>query len=151
MVLASPVDVEAQPRLGNAERILRTMRPPAMGDAGALIGLLESVNGEASLAQCTAVVASPFAVERIFGLMAGGLIELDLSLPICAASRVRLPSSDRPFHWLNIQDCGTAEISPRLPEWVEPTSHPWNERTMANAAPARFHRALAAEETNHGS
>ena len=89
------------------------MRPPAIGDASALLRFLETQSGEASLAQCEAILASPFAGERIFGLMASGLVEIDLSLPICGQSRVRLRSSESPFDWVGAR--GKAPASDKVP------------------------------------
>ncbi len=72
MMLVGPHDVTAQPRLDNAELMLRTMRPPAIGDADTVLRILKAASGESCLAQCKAGLAGPSAAERIFGLMAAG-------------------------------------------------------------------------------
>ncbi|CAO4171743.1 hypothetical protein IHEIED_01854 [Methylorubrum populi] len=68
-----------------------------MGDAATLSRLLSAQGGEASLAECEAALASPFAHGRIFGLMAGGHVEIDLSVPLSADSLVRLQPPGWPF------------------------------------------------------
>ncbi|WP_342111337.1 hypothetical protein [Methylobacterium sp. SI9] len=152
-MLASPFDVTAQPRLSNVERMLQTMRPPAIGDGVSLVRLLEAQNGEASLAQCESVVASPFAVERIFGLMAGGLVEIELSVPIGAESRVRLRSSEWPFDWLNVCDRGHAGISRSLfgmSTRLARASDGRDECGIAEAAGLRAGPEPFAGEADHG-
>lgn len=97
VVVQDPGAVKLQPRLCNAEHMLRSMRVPAMGDAATLSRLLSAQGGEASLAECEAALASPFADGRIFGLMVGGHVEIDLSVPLSADSLVRLRPPGWPF------------------------------------------------------
>jgi hypothetical protein len=99
VTVVSPRDVIREPRLSNATHIFRTMRPPAAGDAQAVRNRIAVCNGEASLMACEDALASPCARSRIFGLMAGGLLGIDLASPLGPESAIRLRPTDWAFDW----------------------------------------------------
>ena len=96
VLVASPLDVILQPRLANAITMLRRMRPPAIGDAEAVRERIVGDGGTTKLGICAETLASPFAMNRIFGLMVGGVLEIDFSVPLGPESMVRLNPDDRP-------------------------------------------------------
>jgi len=99
LVIASPHDVARQPRLANAARLCRSMCPPAAGDARAVEACIAVRGVQASLRECEAVLGAPLALQRIFGLMVGGFIEIDLESAFGADSAVRLRPRDWIFDW----------------------------------------------------
>lgn len=99
VLVASPHDVTRQPRLANAGVICRSMLPPAAGDAEIVGSCIRRGGGEASLEACGEALGPPLARERIFGLMAGGCLEIDLDVALGAESRVRLRRCGWSFGW----------------------------------------------------
>lgn len=99
VVVASPHDVTLQPRLGNAGRICRSMLPPAAGDAEAVRARIRIAGGEASLRSCQAALGPPLSLARIFGLMVGGQLAIDLETPLGDDSTVRVRPDGWIFDW----------------------------------------------------
>ncbi|WP_132254936.1 hypothetical protein [Methylobacterium segetis] len=99
VAVVSPIEVRRQPRLGGAECVLRSMKPPAAGDASTLARSIAARGGAANLATCAAALPGPYALDRIFGLMAGGLLSIDLDIELGAESIVRLREASWPFPW----------------------------------------------------
>ena len=88
-----------EPRLANALRIFQRKETPASGDAEAVTRIIEARGGEASLSECEAALDSPLARERIFGLVFGGHLQMDLSSALTERSTVRLRPPDWTFRW----------------------------------------------------
>lgn len=99
ILIVPPADVRLQPRLANALCVFNQKKVPIRRDLDAVAGLLESRDGEAPLVACEAALDSPGARERIFGLLFGGYLELDLLSPITDRSMVRLGSRCRTSGW----------------------------------------------------
>lgn len=153
MMLVGPHDVTAQPRLDNAELMLRTMRPPAIGDADTILRILETASGEACLAQCKAALAGPSATERIFGLMVGGFVEIGLSIPICAETRVRLRSSGWPFDWIGPrggEPLAEATPLPRRATGLQVSEVGWGGSQVGHALPCGQPSVPGIGERIHG-
>ncbi|MGW5837951.1 hypothetical protein ACWFZ6_08010 [Methylorubrum extorquens] len=99
VLVVPPAEVEREPRLTNARRIFGAKEVPAYGDASALVRCIALRGGEATLADCEAALAGPFARKRIFGLVFGGHVEIDLSTELAEQTLVRLRSQDWTFGW----------------------------------------------------
>ncbi|MER2266096.1 hypothetical protein [Methylobacterium oxalidis] len=93
VLVVPPAEVRRQPRLDNAERIVGSMRPPAAGDLATLARCAAARGDVADLATCAAALPGPHALERIFGLMAGGHLSIDLDAALGPRSIVRLRAS----------------------------------------------------------
>lgn len=98
-LVVPPRAVRLEPRLANALRIFHRKETPASGDAEAVNRIIETLGGEAPLVDCEAGLDSPRARERIFGLVFGGHLEIDLSTELTGRSAVRLRPPDWTFHW----------------------------------------------------
>jgi hypothetical protein len=99
VVIASPAEVRAQPRLGNAQSIFHTKAPPACGDLEELTRHIDERGGEAPLIDCRAALSGRDARERIFGLLFGGHLRMDLTTPLTDQSVVRLRLPDQASGW----------------------------------------------------
>lgn len=97
--VVSPYDVTLQPRLANAIRIHQNMRPPSAGDVSAVQLRITADGGTTSLQACEEALDCPSSRERIFGLMAGGKIAIDLAVPLGPQSAVRLNPDGWTFDW----------------------------------------------------
>lgn len=97
--VVSPYDVTLQPRLANAMRMFQVMRPPIDGDARAVRRRIVADGGTTSLQACEEALACPSSRERIFGLMAGGTIAIDLAGLLGSHSTVRLNPDGWTFDW----------------------------------------------------
>lgn len=98
-LVVPPAHVRLEPRLANALRIFQRKETPASGDAEAVTRIIEARGGEASLSECEAALDSPLARERIFGLVFGGHLQMDLSSALTERSTVRLRPPDWTFRW----------------------------------------------------
>lgn len=99
VLIVPPADVRLQPRLANAHWIFQAKEVPACGDVDALTRCIEARGGKASLAACEAALASPLARERIFGLVFGGHLEMDLMTELTGESVVRRRPPCWTFGW----------------------------------------------------
>lgn len=99
ILVVPPADVRLQPRLANAQHVFHAKKAPACGDLDVLIRWIETQGGEAPLDACVAALDSPGARERIFGLVFGGHLALDLASAITDLSIVRLGSRCRTSSW----------------------------------------------------
>jgi len=97
--VVSPYDVVLQPRLANATVIFGAMRPPIAGDARAVRDRIFADGGITSLRACEDALDCPSSRERIFGLMAGGVIAIDLAGDLGSDSTVRLNPDGWSFDW----------------------------------------------------
>ena len=101
-LIAPPAEIQAEPRLGNAHRIFHDKLVPIRGDAGSAIRCIEEHGGQASLVACETALGSPFAKERIFGLVFGGYLEIDLTAEIAEQSIVRIGRDTESFDWAGL-------------------------------------------------
>lgn len=99
VIVVPPRDVIREPRLSNATRIGRSMRPPAAGDLEILRNCIAAGRGTASLKACEDALSSPYARARIFGLMAGGSLGIDLDDVLGRGSTVQLRPEGWVFDW----------------------------------------------------
>nr|WP_137827982.1 hypothetical protein [Methylobacterium sp. L1A1] len=90
ILVVPPTEVRMQPRLANALHVFDQKKVPIRSDLDAVACWLKSHDGEAPLAACEAVLDSPRSRERIFGLVFGGYLALDLLSPITDRSMVQL-------------------------------------------------------------
>lgn len=96
VLIVSPDAVILQPRLRNATRILRSMRPPGLDDAEVVREHILASGGEATLASCETALGCTSSRGRLFGLIVGGAVGIDLTLPLDGESVLR----SRPAGWL---------------------------------------------------
>lgn len=96
VLVVSPYDVILQPRLKNAMRIFRSMRPPGVGDADVVRARISADGGTTSLRSCEEALDCEFSRKRIFGLMVGGVLAIDLSTPLGPESTLW----SRPAGWI---------------------------------------------------
>lgn len=99
ILVVPPADVRLQPRLANAQHVFHAKKVPACGDLDVLIRWIETQGGEAPLDACVAALDSPGARERIFGLVFGGHLSLDLASKITGLNLLRLGSRCRMSSW----------------------------------------------------
>lgn len=99
ILIASPAVLRRQPRLGNAQHIFRAMTVPACGDLERSTACIDARSGEAALVECQAAVAGQDPRRRIFGLVFGGHLALDLDEEITDRSTVRLRSRRPDWGW----------------------------------------------------
>ena len=98
-LVVPPADVRLEPRLANALPISHRKETPASGAVEALNCIIAARGGQAPLAECEAGLDSPQARERIFGLVYGGHLKLDLNTELNDRSAVRLRPPDWTFSW----------------------------------------------------
>jgi hypothetical protein len=99
ILIASPAIMRRQPRLGNALHIFHTMMVPACGDLERSTACVDARGGEATLLECQAAVPGRDPRRRIFGLVFGGHLVLDLHTEITDLSTVRLRSRQPDWGW----------------------------------------------------
>jgi hypothetical protein len=99
ILVIPPADLRLQPRLANAQHVFHAKKAPARGDLDVLIRWIETHGGEATLGACVAALDSPGARERVFGLVFGGHLALDLASAITDLSIVRLGARFRTSSW----------------------------------------------------
>lgn len=105
ILIVPPAEVRSQPRLANAQHIFHAKKVPACGDLDRLTRWMQERGSEAPLVACEAELDSPEARERIFGLVFGGHLAIDLASPMTDQSIVRLRARRGTSSWDQLGWC----------------------------------------------
>jgi hypothetical protein len=99
ILIVPPAELKLRPRLNNAKRIFHTKMVPACGDLETLTACINDRGGEATLIDCEAVLAGLHPRNRVFGLVYGGHLAMNLNVAITDLSTVRLQQSNPKWSW----------------------------------------------------
>jgi len=99
VLVVPPADVQRKPRFANAHYVFHEKLVPACGDVHAVTRCIKQFGGEAPLDACQAALSGPLGRRRIFGLLLGGHIEIDLAFELPDRSIVRLREQCWAFDW----------------------------------------------------